>query len=104
MGISHKLCCKFFAQLRCVLASASVPAMQVSCYRDHVESTTDYFVFSEMCKWTFLYSLQPRLDQTNSSYENAELDKLRFRHCLTTLTIPRRCIGFARRRVGRGGR
>ncbi|KAJ7421141.1 Enhancer of polycomb 2 [Pitangus sulphuratus] len=50
---------------------------------------------------------QPRLDQTNSSSENpelAELDKLRFRHCLTTLTIPRRCIGFARRRIGRGGR
>uniref|UniRef100_A0A8B9UGR1 Enhancer of polycomb homolog n=1 Tax=Anas zonorhyncha TaxID=75864 RepID=A0A8B9UGR1_9AVES len=49
----------------------------------------------------------PRLDQINSPYENselAELDKLRFRHCLTTLTIPRRCIGFARRRVGRGGR
>ncbi|KFQ36124.1 Enhancer of polycomb 2, partial [Mesitornis unicolor] len=49
----------------------------------------------------------PRLDQTNSSFENselAELDKLRFRHCLTTLTIPRRCIGFARRRIGRGGR
>uniref|UniRef100_A0A8C5IIK0 Enhancer of polycomb homolog n=1 Tax=Junco hyemalis TaxID=40217 RepID=A0A8C5IIK0_JUNHY len=50
---------------------------------------------------------QPRLDQTNSSSEGAELaelDKLRFRHCLTTLTIPRRCIGFARRRIGRGGR
>ncbi|XP_030808235.1 enhancer of polycomb homolog 2 [Camarhynchus parvulus] len=49
----------------------------------------------------------PRLDQTNSSSESpelAELDKLRFRHCLTTLTIPRRCIGFARRRIGRGGR
>ncbi|KFP24296.1 Enhancer of polycomb 2, partial [Colius striatus] len=49
----------------------------------------------------------PRLDQTNSSYESsdlADLDKLRFRHCLTTLTIPRRCIGFARRRIGRGGR
>ncbi|NXF79864.1 EPC2 protein, partial [Sclerurus mexicanus] len=49
----------------------------------------------------------PRLDQTNSLNENpelAELDKLRFRHCLTTLTIPRRCIGFARRRIGRGGR
>ncbi|XP_021391092.2 enhancer of polycomb homolog 2 isoform X1 [Lonchura striata] len=49
----------------------------------------------------------PRLDQTNSLYESpelAELDKLRFRHCLTTLTIPRRCIGFARRRIGRGGR
>ncbi|XP_066046531.1 enhancer of polycomb homolog 2 [Chamaea fasciata] len=49
----------------------------------------------------------PRLDQTNPSSESpelAELDKLRFRHCLTTLTIPRRCIGFARRRIGRGGR
>ncbi|NXW67973.1 EPC2 protein, partial [Hirundo rustica] len=49
----------------------------------------------------------PRLDQTNSSCESpelGELDKLRFRHCLTTLTIPRRCIGFARRRIGRGGR
>ncbi|XP_039183842.1 enhancer of polycomb homolog 2 isoform X2 [Crotalus tigris] len=47
------------------------------------------------------------LDQTNYSHENselAELDKLRYRHCLTTLTVPRRCIGFARRRVGRGGR
>ncbi|KFQ08782.1 Enhancer of polycomb 2, partial [Haliaeetus albicilla] len=37
-------------------------------------------------------------------FKLAELDKLRFRHCLTTLTIPRRCIGFARRRIGRGGR
>ncbi|KAJ7427809.1 enhancer of polycomb 2 [Willisornis vidua] len=49
----------------------------------------------------------PRLDQMNPSCESpelAELDKLRFRHCLTTLTIPRRCIGFARRRIGRGGR
>nr|XP_032625418.1 enhancer of polycomb homolog 2 [Chelonoidis abingdonii] len=49
----------------------------------------------------------PRLDQTNYSCENselAELDKLRYRHCLTTLTVPRRCIGFARRRIGRGGR
>ncbi|XP_051704661.1 enhancer of polycomb homolog 2 isoform X2 [Oryctolagus cuniculus] len=49
----------------------------------------------------------PRLDQANHSCENselAELDKLRYRHCLTTLTVPRRCIGFARRRIGRGGR
>ncbi|KAL9847752.1 enhancer of polycomb homolog 2 isoform 1-T1 [Geothlypis trichas] len=49
----------------------------------------------------------PRLDQTNCSPESpelAELDKLSFRHCLTTLTVPRRCIGFARRRIGRGGR
>ncbi|XP_019593038.1 enhancer of polycomb homolog 2 isoform X3 [Rhinolophus sinicus] len=49
----------------------------------------------------------PRLDQANHSLENSELadlDKLRYRHCLTTLTVPRRCIGFARRRIGRGGR
>ncbi|XP_036176791.1 enhancer of polycomb homolog 2 isoform X4 [Myotis myotis] len=49
----------------------------------------------------------PRLDQVNHSFENSELAdlaKLRYRHCLTTLTVPRRCIGFARRRIGRGGR
>ncbi|XP_036714105.1 enhancer of polycomb homolog 2 isoform X2 [Balaenoptera musculus] len=49
----------------------------------------------------------PRLDQTSHSFENSELvdlDKLRYRHCLTMLTVPRRCIGFARRRIGRGGR
>ncbi|KAM3604678.1 uncharacterized protein V6R79_014679 [Siganus canaliculatus] len=28
----------------------------------------------------------------------------RFRYSLTTLTVPRRCLGMARRRVGRGGR
>ncbi|XP_040921363.1 enhancer of polycomb homolog 1-like isoform X1 [Toxotes jaculatrix] len=28
----------------------------------------------------------------------------RFRYCLTSLNMPRRCIGLARRRIGRGGR
>ncbi|KAL0965987.1 hypothetical protein UPYG_G00289100 [Umbra pygmaea] len=28
----------------------------------------------------------------------------RFRYCLTTLTVPPRCLGMARRRLGRGGR
>ncbi|KAK5877995.1 hypothetical protein CesoFtcFv8_025449 [Champsocephalus esox] len=28
----------------------------------------------------------------------------RFRYCLTSLNVPRRCIGLARRRMGRGGR
>ncbi|XP_061111285.1 enhancer of polycomb homolog 1-like isoform X2 [Conger conger] len=28
----------------------------------------------------------------------------RYRYCLTTLTVPHRCVGLARRRVGRGGR
>ncbi len=29
---------------------------------------------------------------------------VRYRYSLTTLTVPRRCLGLARRRVGRGGR
>uniref|UniRef100_A0A672HAG7 Enhancer of polycomb homolog n=1 Tax=Salarias fasciatus TaxID=181472 RepID=A0A672HAG7_SALFA len=32
------------------------------------------------------------------------LGEPRFRFCLTSLNVPRRCIGLARRRVGRGGR
>ncbi|KAJ8282626.1 hypothetical protein COCON_G00051450 [Conger conger] len=30
--------------------------------------------------------------------------ELHLRHCLTALSVPRRCVGLARRRVGRGGR
>ncbi|KAM9308759.1 enhancer of polycomb homolog 1 isoform 3-T3 [Gastrophryne carolinensis] len=48
------------------------------------------------------------LDQTGNwpwcSPEQGGLGDTRYRYCLTTLTVPRRCIGFARRRVGRGGR
>ncbi|XP_043550067.1 enhancer of polycomb homolog 2 isoform X1 [Chiloscyllium plagiosum] len=36
--------------------------------------------------------------------ESARLSESRYRYCLTTLTVPRRCIGLARRRIGRGGR
>ncbi|KAK5919969.1 hypothetical protein CgunFtcFv8_023816 [Champsocephalus gunnari] len=32
------------------------------------------------------------------------LAEARFRYSLTTLTVPRRCLGMARRRMGRGGR
>ncbi|KAM9844375.1 enhancer of polycomb homolog 1-like isoform 2-T2 [Aulostomus maculatus] len=32
------------------------------------------------------------------------LAEARYRYSLTTLTVPRRCLGLARRRVGRGGR
>lgn len=32
------------------------------------------------------------------------LAEVRYRYSLTTLTVPRRCLGMARRRVGRGGR
>uniref|UniRef100_A0A3Q3IZ45 Enhancer of polycomb homolog n=1 Tax=Monopterus albus TaxID=43700 RepID=A0A3Q3IZ45_MONAL len=32
------------------------------------------------------------------------LAEARFRYSFTTLTVPRRCLGMARRRVGRGGR
>ncbi|KAM4688011.1 enhancer of polycomb homolog 1 isoform 1-T1 [Discoglossus pictus] len=50
----------------------------------------------------------PHLDQTGNwpwcSPEEGGLGDIRYRYCLTTLTVPRKCIGFARRRVGRGGR
>ncbi|KAK6492244.1 enhancer of polycomb-like protein 1-like isoform X1 [Huso huso] len=49
-----------------------------------------------------------RSDQTGSwpwcSPEEGGLADVRYRYCLTTLTVPRRCVGFARRRIGRGGR
>ncbi|KAI1899424.1 hypothetical protein AGOR_G00061640 [Albula goreensis] len=50
----------------------------------------------------------PCVDQHSSPLwdhpELAGLDALRYRHCLTTLSRPRHCLGLARRRVGRGGR
>ncbi|XP_047611286.1 enhancer of polycomb homolog 1 isoform X1 [Phacochoerus africanus] len=50
----------------------------------------------------------PHLDQTGNwpwtSPSDGGLGDVRYRYCLTTLTVPPRCIGFARRRVGRGGR
>lgn len=50
----------------------------------------------------------PRLDQSGNwpwsgETEGGSCDP-RFRYSLTTLSIPRRCVGLARRRVGRGGR
>uniref|UniRef100_A0A9J7YIX2 Enhancer of polycomb homolog n=1 Tax=Cyprinus carpio carpio TaxID=630221 RepID=A0A9J7YIX2_CYPCA len=50
----------------------------------------------------------PRLDQSgdwpwSGETEGGSCDP-RFRYSLTTLTIPRHCVGLARRRVGRGGR
>ncbi|KAH0627554.1 hypothetical protein JD844_003395 [Phrynosoma platyrhinos] len=50
----------------------------------------------------------PHLDQTGdwpwSSPKGGTSGDERYRYCLTTLTVPQRCIGFSRRRVGRGGR
>ncbi|KAJ8375986.1 hypothetical protein SKAU_G00065660 [Synaphobranchus kaupii] len=49
-----------------------------------------------------------RLDQSGSwpwcSPSEGGLGDARFRYSLTTLTVPRRCMGMARRRIGRGGR
>ncbi|XP_047424024.1 enhancer of polycomb homolog 1-like isoform X1 [Mugil cephalus] len=49
-----------------------------------------------------------RPDQSGSwpwvSPSEGGLGDPRFRYCLTSLNVPRRCIGLARRRVGRGGR
>ncbi|XP_034984764.1 enhancer of polycomb homolog 1 isoform X2 [Zootoca vivipara] len=50
----------------------------------------------------------PNVDQTGdwpwSTPKGGTLGDERYRYCLTTLTVPQRCIGFSRRRVGRGGR
>ncbi|XP_033021511.1 enhancer of polycomb homolog 1 isoform X2 [Lacerta agilis] len=50
----------------------------------------------------------PHVDQTGdwpwSTPKGGTLGDERYRYCLTTLTVPQRCIGFSRRRVGRGGR
>ncbi|XP_062390394.1 enhancer of polycomb homolog 2 [Sardina pilchardus] len=52
--------------------------------------------------------LTPLVDQSSSplwgQVELPGVDPLRQRHSLTALTVPRRCVGLARRRVGRGGR
>ncbi|KAJ8268698.1 hypothetical protein COCON_G00138700 [Conger conger] len=51
---------------------------------------------------------QSRLDQSGSwpwdSPVGGGPGHSRYRYCLTTLTVPHRCVGLARRRVGRGGR
>ncbi|XP_010280137.1 PREDICTED: enhancer of polycomb homolog 1 isoform X2 [Phaethon lepturus] len=50
----------------------------------------------------------PHLDQPGSwpwsRPKEGRLGDVRYRYCLTTLTVPQRCVGFARRRIGRGGR
>lgn len=52
--------------------------------------------------------LQPRQDCVGSwpwcGAAEDGLAEARFRYSLTTVTVPRRCLGMARRRVGRGGR
>ncbi|XP_071218245.1 enhancer of polycomb homolog 1-like isoform X2 [Salvelinus alpinus] len=49
-----------------------------------------------------------RLDHVGSwpwvSPSEGGLGDTRYRYCLTTLTVPPRCLGMARRRLGRGGR
>ncbi|KAG5283794.1 hypothetical protein AALO_G00046230 [Alosa alosa] len=47
--------------------------------------------------------LTPLVDQSSSPLWG-QVDPLHQRHSLTALTVPRRCVGLTRRRVGRGGR
>ncbi|XP_068196352.1 enhancer of polycomb homolog 1-like isoform X2 [Antennarius striatus] len=48
--------------------------------------------------------LAARQDRVGSWPWEDGLAEARYRYSLTTLTVPRRCLGLARRRVGRGGR
>ncbi|XP_056108005.1 enhancer of polycomb homolog 2 isoform X2 [Rhinichthys klamathensis goyatoka] len=49
--------------------------------------------------------LSPLVDQSCSPHwQQADQDRLWQRNCLTALSVPKRCIAVAHRRVGRGGR
>lgn len=49
--------------------------------------------------------LQPLVDQSCSPHwQQADQDRLWQRNCLTALSVPKRCVAVAHRRVGRGGR
>lgn len=56
----------------------------------------------------YFLHLQPILDRLGNwpwcSPEDGGLGEKEYRYSLTSLSQPQRCIGFARRRVGRGGR
>lgn len=60
------------------------------------------------CFLFFFPSLQSSPGQSGSwpwvSPLEGGLGHPRFRYCLTSLNTPQRCVGLARRRVGRGGR
>lgn len=67
-----------------------------------------YFVYIKQLYFLFCFFSQPISFEGNwpwcSKQENGSADK-RYRYTLTSLSNPRRrCIGFARRRMGRGGR
>lgn len=55
-----------------------------------------------------LLSLQPLIEKSGNwswcSQEDGGLPDKRYRYTCASLRYPPRCIGYARRRVGRGGR
>ena len=64
-----------------------------------------FFLTPSLCAGCY----QPHVDQKAGGvlWEHPELagtDALRHRHSVTALSVPRRCVGLARRRMGRGGR
>nr|XP_023019140.1 enhancer of polycomb homolog 1 [Leptinotarsa decemlineata] len=76
---------------------------QVSSNQEEDEDESQFaFRRNKLCSYHM-----PLSEEGNWSWcsreENGLADK-RFRFTLTSLSNPRRCIGFARRRVGRGGR
>lgn len=74
----------------------------------------NFCLFSDLidffCLFVFFPFIFPqcRPDESGSwpwvSPSDGGLGDPRFRYCLTSLNIPRRCIGLSRRRVARGGR
>nr|KAH0807890.1 hypothetical protein GEV33_014902 [Tenebrio molitor] len=85
------------------LSSDEEPMPQLSPEPEEVEDEGQFaFRRNKLCSYHM-----PLPDVGNwpwcSKEENGLADK-RFRFTLTSLSNPRRCIGFARRRMGRGGR
>lgn len=71
----------------------------------NIQGVNQWFQYKYLC---FVLNLQPILNRLGNwpwhSPEDGGLGKKKFRYNLCSLSEPPRCIGYARRRMGRGGR
>lgn len=74
--------------------------------QDEIEDDPDgYYAFRRKRGCNYHAPLTERLGNWPwCSPEEGGLADKRYRFCLTSISRPNRCIGFSRRRVGRGGR
>lgn len=70
---------------------------------------TTHLIFKQVVILSLIKPLQPLSGGLGNwpwcSRDEGGLADRRYRYCLTSISNPeRKCIGFARRRIGRGGR